>query len=294
AQTTLSIKSRLVALDIEKNHRDKELEVQRQRVELATANVERLIDLRERGLIAGQRWQQVEDERLDHLARLESLERERAEADQTWLTLKAEQNSLPFNHQIEIARIDRDIAALEQEIAEAEARRRIVITAPETGIITAVQAKLGDSAQTDVPLVSIIPDGSTLQAQLYLPTRARGFIKPGQRVLLRYQAFPYQKFGHHEGQIVGIAQAAIMPEELARRLPASADLLSRAEAGPVYPVTVALSSQTATAYGESVPLQPGMQLEADVQIETRRLVEWMFEPLYTLTGRMQTADGGQG
>ncbi|MEM7045857.1 MAG: biotin/lipoyl-binding protein, partial [Pseudomonadota bacterium] len=104
AQTTLSIKSRLVALDIEKNHRDKELEVQRQRVELATANVERLIDLRERGLIAGQRWQQVEDERLDHLARLESLERERAEADQTWLTLKAEQNSLPFNHQIEIAR----------------------------------------------------------------------------------------------------------------------------------------------------------------------------------------------
>ncbi|MEM9629431.1 MAG: HlyD family efflux transporter periplasmic adaptor subunit [Pseudomonadota bacterium] len=294
AQTTMSIKSRLAALDTEKDHRDRELEVQRQRVELATANVERLLDLRERGLIAGQRWQQVEDERLDHLARQESLERERAEADQTWLTLKAEQNSLPFNHQIEIAKIDRDIAALEQEIAEAEARRRIVITAPETGLITAVQAKRGDSAQPDVPLVSIIPAGSTLQAQLYLPTRARGFIKPGQRVLLRYQAFPYQKFGHHEGWIARIAQAAIMPDELARRLPASADLLSRAEAGPVYPVTVALSSQTATAYGEAVPLQPGMQLEADVQIETRRLVEWMFEPLYTLTGRMQTGEGDQG
>ncbi|MEM8949183.1 MAG: HlyD family efflux transporter periplasmic adaptor subunit [Pseudomonadota bacterium] len=294
AQTTMSIKSRLAALDTEKDHRDRELEVQRQRVELATANVERLLDLRERGLIAGQRWQQVEDERLDHLARQESLERERAEADQTWLTLKAEQNSLPFNHQIEIAKIDRDIAALEQEIAEAEARRRIVITAPETGLITAVQAKRGDSAQPDVPLVSIIPAGSTLQAQLYLPTRARGFIKPGQRVLLRYQAFPYQKFGHHEGRIARIAQAAIMPDELARRLPASADLLSRAEAGPVYPVTVALSSQTATAYGEAVPLQPGMQLEADVQIETRRLVEWMFEPLYTLTGRMQTGEGDQG
>ncbi len=293
-QTTMSIKRRILALDIERDHRDRELNVQRQRVELATANVERLIDLRERGLIAGQRWQQVEDERLDHLARLESLERERAEADQTWLTLRAERNSLPFNHQIEIARIDRDIAALEQELAEAEARRRIVITAPEAGVITAVQAKRGDSAQPDVPLVSIIPAGSTLQAQLYLPTRARGFVKPGQRVLLRYQAFPYQKFGHHEGRIARIAQAAIMPEELARRLPANAGLMSGDGAGPVYPVTVALISQAATAYGESVPLQPGMQLEADVQIETRRLVEWMFEPLYTLTGRMQTAEGGEG
>ena len=293
-QTRISIANRLLALDTERGHRDKELEVQRQRVELATSNVERLEALRERGLIAGQRWQQVEDERLDHLARLEALERERAEADQEWLALKAEQNSLPFNHQIELAKIDRDIAALEQELAEAEARRRIVIPAPEAGVITAVQAKAGGSAQPDVPLLSIIPDGSVLQAELYLPTRARGFVKPGQRVLLRYQAFPYQKFGHHEGRIIRIARSAIMPDELARHLPSSADLISSQGPGPIYPVTVDLASQTATAYGEAVPLQPGMQLEADVQIETRRLIEWVLEPLYTLTGRRAAAGNGQG
>lgn len=286
-QSIMSIANRLAALDVEKSHRSKEIVVQRQRVELADANVERLKELRERGLIAGQRWQQVEDERLDNLSRLEALERERAEADQQWLTLKAEENSLPLNHQIELAKIDRDIATLEQEIAEAEARRRIVIPAPEAGTVTSIQAKRGGTAQPSVPLLGIIPKGSELQAQLYIPSRARGFIRTGQRVLLRYHAFPYQKFGHHEGTIAKIARSAIMPDELTRQLPGSTDTSASSAPGPVYPVTVNLKRQTALAYGEPVPLQPGMQLEADVHIETRPLFEWVLEPLFTLTGRGQ-------
>ena len=286
-QSTASLANRLVVLDIEKSHRDKEIEVQHQRLDLAEANVERLQQLRERGLIAGQRWQQVEDERLDNLSRLEALERERAEADQQWLTLRAEQDSLPINRQIELAKIDRDIATLEQEIAEAEARRRIVIPAPEAGTVTSIQAKRGGTAQPSIPLLGIIPEGSVLQAELYIPTRARGFIKPGQRVLLRYHAFPYQKFGHHEGTIAKIARSAIMPDELARQLPSGTESSTTSGAGPVYPVTVKLEQQTAIAYGNPVPLQPGMQLEADVHIETRPLFEWLLEPLFTVTGRQQ-------
>ncbi|MGI9510989.1 MAG: HlyD family secretion protein [Geminicoccaceae bacterium] len=290
-QAIASIEDRLIVLDIEKSHRDKEIEVQRQRLELAEANVERLQELRERGLIAGQRWQQVENERLDNLSRLEALERERAEADQQWLTLSAEQDSLPINHQIELAKIDRDIATLEQEIAEAEARRRIVIPAPEAGMVTSIQAKKGGTAQPTIPLLGIIPEGSALQAELYIPTRARGFIKPGQRVLLRYHAFPYQKFGHHEGRIAKIARSAIMPDELARQLPNSTGQSAASASGPVYPVTVDLEQQTAIAYGNPVPLQPGMQLEADIHIETRPLFEWVLEPLFTLTGRQQNGAG---
>ncbi len=289
-QTITSIERRLVLLGIEKKHREREIDVQRQRVDLAEANVERLETLRERGLIAGQRWQQVKDERLDNLSRLEALERERAEADQQWLTLRTEQESLPLNHQIELAKIDRDIATLEQELAEAEARRRIVIPAPESGTVTSVQAKRGGTAQPDIPLLSIIPEGSVLQAELYIPTKARGFIKPGQLVLLRYQAFPYQKFGHHEGRIAKIARSAVTPDELARKLPSASGPAAEAS-GPVYPVTVSLTQQAAMAYGEPVPLQPGMQLEADVHIETRLLYEWVLEPLYTLTGRHESETG---
>jgi membrane fusion protein len=54
---------------------------------------------------------------------------------------------------------------------------------------------------------------------------------------------------------------------------------------PIYRITVRLASQTVTAYGAQVPLQPGMTLEADVALERRRLFEWVLDPLYAVTGR---------
>jgi membrane fusion protein len=91
-------------------------------------------------------------------------------------------------------------------------------------------------------------------------------------VLLRYQAYPYQKFGHHVGQVVRISRSALTPERGA----------ASAGAEPFYRVLVSLARQTVTAYGEEEPLRPGMVLEADILGEHRRLVEWVLEPLYTL------------
>ncbi|MCY1558531.1 hypothetical protein D9M68_954740 [compost metagenome] len=53
---------------------------------------------------------------------------------------------------------------------------------------------------------------------------------------------------------------------------------------PFYRVTVALAAQAVTAYGKPEPLKPGMLLEADILGEKRRLIEWVFEPLYSLKG----------
>ena len=115
-----------------------------------------------------------------------------------------------------------------------------------------------------------------------MPSSAIGFIRPGQPVLLRYQAFPYQKFGHYQGEVASVARSALTQDELARR--SSGRSTDQHADQPVYPVTVRLQSQTATAYGQPIALQPGMQLEADILIERRRLIEWVLEPLFTVTG----------
>jgi membrane fusion protein len=132
--------------------------------------------------------------------------------------------------------------------------------------------------------MSIVPAGSVLQAELFSPSRSVGFLRPGQRVLLRYQAFPYQKFGFYEGTIKSVSRSAAGPSELPQQLTGLTSLVAPNE--PIYRVTVELARQTATAYGEQVPLQPGMQLEADVAIESRRLIEWVLDPLYSLTGKL--------
>ena len=83
---------------------------------------------------------------------------------------------------------------------------------------------------------------------------------------------------HDAAQCAPVAQAE-SPDR-----PAVADG-ARVASDALYRVTVTLAAQTARAYGEIAPLQPGMQLQADVLIETRRLYEWILDPLYSLTGR---------
>ena len=125
-----------------------------------------------------------------------------------------------------------------------------------------------------------MPEHSRLEARLYAPSATIGFVRPGNLVQLRYQSFPYQKFGQHEGRVQSVSNNAVSSSELAGFT--SADI---PPGEPVYAITVALTQQAVTAYGKQWPLQAGMRLDADVLQETRRLYEWVLEPLYSITGK---------
>jgi membrane fusion protein len=146
--------------------------------------------------------------------------------------------------------------------------------APAAGVVTTVIGEPGQTVETGRALAAVLPHNAVLEAHLYAPSRAMGFVEIGDAVLLRYAAYPYQKFGHHAGTVSAIARAP---------LPAG-DLLGASLAGsngePLYRIVVAIESQAISAYGRSLPLQAGMAVEADVLLETRRLYEWVLDPLY--------------
>ena len=133
--------------------------------------------------------------------------------------------------------------------------------------------------QAGQAVLSLLPGDGRLEAELLVPSRAIGFIAPGDRVLLRYQAFPYQKFGHALGRVSRISRSAV-----------GANGNGGATGGfageTFYRVTVALARQDIVAYGREEQLRPGMLLDADILGERRRLFEWLLEPLYTLTGKV--------
>ena len=115
-----------------------------------------------------------------------------------------------------------------------------------------------------------------MQAHLYAPSRAIGFIRPGNTVLLRYQAYPYQKFGHARGTVLSISRSAMSGDDM----PAAAGREA------LYRITVSLHNQTMRAYGQAYALQPGMLVDADILLEQRMLYEWALEPLFSLTGKI--------
>jgi membrane fusion protein len=230
------------------------------------------------------RWGSKQHSQFELETKLQGMERNRLTLDHEIAALHAQIQAHPLKRQLELEEMARNLAALEQELTEAEARREFILEAPHDGVVTAIQTEIGGSVAPSTPLLTLVPADSILLAHLFGTSRAVGFLRPGQKVLLRYHAYPYQKFGLYEGVVSSISQSAISPSEVTQQLSGLTSLYGSTE--PIYRVTVELSQQTAMAYGQAIPLQAGMQLEADVLLESRRLVEWIFDPLFAITGRV--------
>jgi membrane fusion protein len=254
---------------------------QRARVELAEAAVKRASELLAQGYYSAEMTQQKQADLLDQRNRLRALERDEISVGRELQAQQSELTSLPLRQRNQLAQIDRLLTNTDQEWTESEAKRRIAITAPESGIATAVTAEAGQSVDGAKPLLSIIPGGAVLQAHLYAPSRAIGFIRPADHVLLRYQAFPYQKFGHARGIVASVSRTALSASEIA-----GVPTVAAGTGEPLYRITVILARQTITAYGNPQPLQAGMLVDADILQEKRKLYEWVLEPLYSLTGKL--------
>lgn len=182
AQQSALLASRLTAIEAEAGDLEKEFALQRARRELAERAAVRQRELRERHLATENTWLAAQEDALDQALALQALERSRMTLARERLEVEAARAEAPLRQQMLLAEIDRAAAALEQELAEAEALREIVISAPEAGIVTGLQFASGTGVGPDKPLMTLVPAGSKLEAQLYGPSRAIGFVRPGQRV----------------------------------------------------------------------------------------------------------------
>ena len=75
--------------------------------------------------------------------------------------------------------------------------------------------------------MTLLPDGASLLAELFVPSRAIGFVEPGQRVRLMVDAFPYQRFGTLGGRVETVSQAVLSPNEVIGKVGAHGACLSR-------------------------------------------------------------------
>lgn len=165
------------------------------------------------------------------------------------------------------------LQAIAQEHARLEGEEAYVITAPVSGRVTALQTVAGRMASPDRPMMIIVPEGSPLKAEIYAPSRAIGFVHVGQEARLLYEAFPYQRFGSFGARVESISRIVIDPRET--------DVPIKLE-GPVYRVVVTLERQAVDAYGEKVPLQPGMALQANIILEREGFLDWLLKPLHAV------------
>jgi membrane fusion protein len=272
-----SLSERAASMTNELGKLSLELGTQEQRVVAAEGSLGRYGELLAQSLVSQEMVTEKSQDLLEQQGKLHALERSRISLRQEAETLHAQIDALRLKAQTQQSAITRDMSLLTQERTEYESRRTFVVTAPSDGTATAVLAELGQAASPGQALVSILPENTQLTAHLIVPSQSIGFLALDQVVALRYQAFPYQRFGSYRAHVAEISKTLIMPNEAA---------LPIALTQPAYRVTVALDSQVVKAYGRDLPLQVGMLVDADIWLDTRKLYQWVLDPLYSVLGRV--------
>ena len=220
---------------------------------------------------------QKQDEVTDQEIKLQALRRQRSQVERDLGAAKMEEPAIALRARTQVEQVARQISELQQGLATVEAKRETVIRAPMAGVVTNIAVNRGQSIAADSPLATVLPKGSGLHVELLVPTRAIGFISKGQEVVLRYEAFPFERFGQYRGVVTDISRNVWTPGDRIGPLHAKE---------PVYRVDVSLERQAVSALGQEFPLRPGMLVNADLLLEKRTILEWIFEPVLQLKGRI--------
>ena len=257
---------------------DREMKLQEVRIKSAKDQLERYHGLAgEKKFVSDALVKQKQDEVTDQEIKLQALRRQRSQVERDLASAKMDAPAIEMRARAQVEQVSRQLSELREGMAQAESKRETIVRAPMAGVVTNIAVNRGQSIAADTPFATVLPKGSGLHVELLVPTRAIGFVKSGQEVVLRYEAFPYERFGQYRGAIVDIGRNVWTQGERIGPLSAKE---------PVYRIDVKLERQSVAALGQEFPLRPGMLVNADLLLEKRTLLEWIFEPVLKLKDRL--------
>jgi membrane fusion protein len=277
AQQVAQIRKRAADLQNEIAQLDRESKLQEQRLASAREQAKRFEDLGKEKFVSDIVVRQKRDDVTDQELKLQSLKRSRATLERDLSAAKLDEPSASLRARSQADQLSQKISELQQTAVQEDAKREAIILAPIDGVATNIAVSVGQSVAADANFATLVPKGATLRAEMLVPTRAIGFIGKGREVVLRYEAFPYERFGQYKGVVSEVSQTVWSPGERVGPLTIRE---------PAYRVLVALEQQSVNAMGQQIPLKSGMLVNADILLEKRSLLEWLFEPVMQLRGRL--------
>lgn len=249
--------------------------LQQERLDLAQSRYASLESLHEEQLMSESDYQDRYQLFLDEQQSLEQLERSLLTEKGKLQSAKFELASLDTETAEEVDQLEAEKSRVTQQIIQFDGESSFSLKAPIAGTVTSLQLAPGQRVNPQQPILAILPEGQRLEADLFIPTRAIGFLSPGLSVDIRYDAFPYQRFGTYSAEVEQVARTVLSPEDI------NAPLRLQE---PVYRARAMLEHEEILAYGQNFPLQAGMIFEAHLRLDERPLYQWLLKPLYSLKG----------
>ncbi|MGH8222276.1 MAG: HlyD family secretion protein [Woeseiaceae bacterium] len=249
----------------------------RRKLELARAELERLRPVALAGHIPARDLERLASALLEHelshagmRLQLSALEAGREDAD-------ARLAQLPHLERSRSAEIAAELRRTEQRLSEARAGLAQGVVAPIGGTVTGLAVKQGQTVSAQTPALSIVPRDARFHAELLVPGRSLGRLDERLELQLRFEAYPYERYGLYSARIVSIARSPMLPGDAEVPVPV---------VEPVYRVRAELAQQEVMLDGTARSLAPGMALQADILLDERSLFEWLIRPLSGVSRRL--------
>ncbi|MFS2317846.1 HlyD family efflux transporter periplasmic adaptor subunit [Maricaulis sp. D1M11] len=246
--------------------------LQRDRVEIARQQVEQAESIAARGFLSNRellaRREALLAARQD-VSRLEAalvrLERQKSDA-------QSAREAIPLAISSAEANAIAARGAMNERVTTTRSDSAYLVSAPAPVRVAAIPVQRGRSLAARDTVAVLVPADEELIAELFVPSNAAGFVREGQVVQLRYDAFPHERFGVGTGHIETVSSTVLTLEELS--IPGL-----RFDA-PVVRARARIDRSIIEAYGQEIPLQPGLLFSAEIVIDERSLIEWLFDPLF--------------
>jgi membrane fusion protein len=249
----------------------------KQRLALAEQALARAEPVAQKGFISGEVMRRRRDEIASlHQALAEAAGR-RAGLQGPVEEMRAALSNAPYTLLQEKGRLLDQLERARRERQALFAQRGYLVTAPTDGVVTALQVAPGQLVDPQRILMTITKPGAAVTAELYVPSRAIGFLRAGQPVRVRYDAFPFERYGTATGKVQAVSATVLLPQEVQ----AAVEVRE-----PMYRVLVALDRAYVDAYGARHEIKPGVALTADIILDKRSFASWLLDPLLALKGRL--------
>ncbi|MCW2393508.1 HlyD family type I secretion periplasmic adaptor subunit [Sphingobium sp. B11D3A] len=165
----------------------------------------------------------------------------------------------------DLAKAQAEISLREEELIKSHQRDSLQrLAAPVNGTVAQLTVHtIGGVVEATKPIMVIVPNGGSLVAEVKLLNKDAGFVRAGQPVEVKLEAFPFTRYGTVSGRVESVGSDAVPDDRL----------------GLVYTARITLDRATIAGNGISAPLTPGLAATADIRTGRRSIISYLVSPI---------------
>ena len=249
----------------------------------ARGKVQRVRDLVKQGYATRDVLDSYERTQFDYERQLTEVKLKRVEYTRQETEKKRDIAILVADKESQRASAANQINSIDSRLGYLKTESALQVRAQSSGQVLAITGKVGDSVEPGQFVAAVGDADAEPVVVLDVPARATGLVKVGQKVILKYDAFPFKTFGIQHGTVTSISSAAIRAPATEGDTGLDPRPVSRQS---LYRMEVKPDSNEIEAYGEKKKLTLGSTLSADIIVERRRLIDWVLDPIRAMRGRV--------